>query len=225
MQAKVYNQEGKSSRSIELPRRIFGRPWNPDLVHQVVTSMRANRRLNLARAKTRGEVSGGGKKPWRQKGTGRARHGSTRSPIWRGGGVTHGPISERDYSTKINRQMKRSALYSVLSAKWRDGQILFLENLEVPEAKTRNARATLEKLAGLKGFDKLVYKNGRRVILALPDRGEGVVRGFRNLGAVQVEETRNLNPLDLLTYESLIVVDPKRSLELLTKTGKDHGKD
>src|SRR6185369_9697615 len=103
MDSKVYNQEGKEVGSVKLPEGLFSTAWNADMVHQVVTSMLSSRRNNVAHAKNRGEVSGGGKKPWQQKGTGRARHGSIRSPIWVGGGTTHGPRNDKNYGRKVNK--------------------------------------------------------------------------------------------------------------------------
>src|SRR3990167_786074 len=117
LQAPIYNEKGKNEGDIDLPERVFGLPWKENLVHQVVTDMRANAREGNAHTKTRGDVRGGGKKPWRQKGTGQARHGSTRSPIWIGGGVAHGPRNEKDYSRKINKETKKKALYTILSKK------------------------------------------------------------------------------------------------------------
>ncbi len=206
MEVKVYNQEGKPEGTIDLSESVFNLPWNADLVHQVVTGMQANARLGRAQTKDRGEVRGGGRKPWRQKGTGRARHGSIRSPLWRGGGVTHGPRTERLYGQKINKKMKRQALDVVLSAKLRDGDILFLKNLKLSAPKTREAAAVLKNLG---------RGQGRRTIIAIPDKDDSVRRSFRNLPAVAVEEVRNLNPLGLLRYRYLVVVDPIRSLEVL----------
>ena len=115
LEANVYSQEGKEVSKITLSEKIFGVEWNANLVHDVVVSMQGNARSNSAHTKNRGEVRGGGKKPWKQKGTGRARHGSSRSPIWAGGGVAHGPRNERDYTRKINKNVRAKALASVLS--------------------------------------------------------------------------------------------------------------
>ena len=118
MEAKIYNQKGEIARTINLPEEVFGVKWRSDLVHQVVEGMRSNARSGTAHAKDRSEVRGGGKKPWKQKGTGRARHGSSRSPIWIGGGVTHGPLKDKNYKRKISQKMRVEALFSVLSRKF-----------------------------------------------------------------------------------------------------------
>src|SRR3989338_2870949 len=132
MEAKIYNQKGKVAGTVELPERVFAAKFRADLVHQVVESMRSNSRAGTADTKGRGEVRGGGRKPWRQKGTGRARHGSIRSPIWVGGGVTHGPLKEKNYKRKISKKMRAQALYSVLSKKLKEGEIVFIDSLSLP---------------------------------------------------------------------------------------------
>ena len=137
MKQAVLNIKGEKAGELELSDKIFGVAWNPDLVHQVVTIQQGNQRQSSARVKDRGEVRGGGKKPWRQKGTGRARHGSIRSPIWKGGGVTHGPTAEKNYKRKLNVKMRRNALFATLSEKLRQRQVLFLDSLELESAKTK----------------------------------------------------------------------------------------
>src|SRR3989344_1087428 len=153
METTIYNQKGQESGKITLPEKVFGLPWNADLVHQVVVSMTSSMRHSIAHTKTRGEVSGGGKKPWQQKGTGRARHGSTRSPIWVGGGIAHGPRSEKDYDRKINKKAKTKALHVILSQKFRDGEILFVDSLSFGSPKAKDAKNTLISLAQIKGFE------------------------------------------------------------------------
>lgn len=216
MEAKVYNQSGKVVGAVELPAAIFGRPWNPDLVHQVIVGMQEGQRLSLAHAKDRSEVSGGGKKPWQQKGTGRARHGSTRSPIWRKGGVTHGPVAERVYGQKINKKMKDQALRVALSAKYRDGELIFLDKLNIGVPKTKEALSTLINLSvGAKALT-LTYHRGHRALIALPRVDTAVVKSFRNLKPINVDEVRNLNPLDVMTYKYLVLIDPETSIASLT---------
>lgn len=215
MDSKIYNQAGESTGTIKLPESVFGLRWNGDLVHQVVVSMQSNQRENNADSKGRGEVRGGGKKPWRQKGTGRARHGSSRSPIWRGGGVTHGPTNERNYDKKINKKMKAKALGVMLSQKQRDGEMLLLDGVKLRNPKTKEAQSTLNHLAKVPGFSKLTYRRGRRTLLALPSAQPAVVKSFRNLPGVMVEEVRNLNPQMLLTYQYLVLTDPTASLPIL----------
>src|SRR5437868_2291267 len=130
MESKIYNKKGEEAGKIKLPEDIFATQWNADLVHQVVVSMMSNARSSIAHTKTRGEVRGGGKKPWQQKGLGRARHGSSRSPIWVGGGVAHGPRNDKNFDRKINKKMKTKALYTVLSKKMKDNEILFIDSFD-----------------------------------------------------------------------------------------------
>ena len=149
MEAKVYNKEGKEAGKVQLPENVFGLSWNADLVHQVVDTMHDNARTPVAHVKDRSEVRGGGKKPWRQKGTGRARHGSSRSPIWTGGGVTFGPRNEKVFGGKVNKKMRAKALYVALSEKLRNGEILFVDTLETGE-KTKESKMALENLSTVK---------------------------------------------------------------------------
>lgn len=219
LQATVYNFEGKETDQIKLPDRLFNLPWNNDLVHQVVTALRANQRRSLADTKDRSEVRGGGKKPWRQKGTGRSRHGSSRSPIWVGGGVTHGPSADKDYSQKINKKMRTKAFLTILSKKLTDGEIVFVQDLPVAEAKTKLAQNYLNNLASA-GFSKINYKKGRRALLAWPQVNELASRSFNNIPGTQVTNWQDLNSLDLLNYKYLVVVGPTDSLKVLQTRAK-----
>ncbi len=215
MEAKVYNQKGVEASKIALPEKIFGLPWNADLVHQVVTSMRSDARVNLAHTKTRGEVSGGGKKPWKQKGTGQARHGSTRSPIWVGGGVTHGPRNEKDYSRKVNRRMKAKALFTILSQKMRDGEILFIENLTFTAPKTKDALSLMKTWSQIKGFEKMVSKKRNAALINIWSEGDAVKKSFNNIGNIELDEVRNLNPLDILNFKYLVIEKPEESIKFM----------
>jgi large subunit ribosomal protein L4 len=212
LEATVYNVKGEKSGSVALPENIFGLPWNADLVHLVVTAMQANARTPIAHTKDRGEVRGGGKKPWKQKGTGRARHGSSRSPIWKGGGMTHGPRNEKIYAQKINRQARQKALLVTLARKWRDGEVIFMDSLEIPAPKTAQAKAIVMAL-GKAGF-AMDKKNA--ALIALPVGHRPTMKSFANIGTVSVEEVRNLNPLSLLSYKYLVIADPQASFETLS---------
>lgn len=203
MQVKVYNQQGEETGVMELPDRVFGVKWNADLVHQVATAYAANRRAGTAQAKTRGEVRGGGRKPWRQKGTGRARHGSIRSPIWKGGGVTHGPRADKSYGRKVNKKMARKALYTVLSAKARDQEVVLVENVHFPEAKTKRAAEFFSRLASQDNFAKITKGSG--VLVALPGKDEAARRAMRNLPYVEVDEARNLNAYKALQHKFVML--------------------
>lgn len=207
MEIKLYNQNGEKVGNVELPEGVFNLKWNDDLIHQVVTSMHSNLRTPVAHSKGRGEVRGGGRKPWRQKGTGRARHGSIRSPLWRGGGVTHGPLKEKDYSKKINKKMKKKAFFVVLSQKLRDKEILFLDKIKLSQTKTKEAFGILKNISKIEGFERLKTKKKNRAILALPKKDEKITRSFHNIPGLQISETRNLNTLDILIYKYLVLVN------------------
>lgn len=213
MHVKLYNQQGEETGTVELPDSVFGLKWNPDLVHQVVTSYAANRRRGTAHTKTRGEVRGGGRKPWRQKGTGRARHGSIRSPIWKGGGVTHGPRSDKVYEKKINKKMAKKALYTVLSAKARDNEIVVLDGIKFAEAKTKYAAQMFVALARNKEFERITKANG--ALVALGGKDDSSRRALGNLPYAVVDEARNLNAYEALQYKYILL--PKSALSVFSE--------
>lgn len=212
MKIDIYNQKGEKTGNIELPEKVFGLPWNSALVHQVMTAMLANKRANTAHAKTRSEVRGGGRKPWRQKGLGRARHGSIRSPIWKGGGVTFGPRNERNYSQKINQKMKKGALLTALSQKVRDNEVLILDKITLEKPKTKEAATIMKALSKIKNFGKIAGQRKNSIIL-LPNKEREIFRAFRNLAGTDISEARNINLLDVLNYKYLVF--PKDSLNVL----------
>lgn len=213
--ASVYTQKGTSAGTITLPGAVFGLPWNGDLVHQVVTGIQANKRAGTAHTKDRGEVSGGGKKPWKQKGTGRARHGSTRSPIWVGGGTTFGPRNDKDYSQKINKKMRVKALFTVLSKRLTDNQILFVDSLGLSDIKTKDAAGVLSTLAGVAGFEKLTTKKKTGVLLVLPETNEVLEKSFANLPGVTVTTAAGLNALSAATFNAIVITNPTEAVAAL----------
>lgn len=216
MKNPVYNISGKEVGTIDLPESVFGVKKNDALLRQVVLGMQANARPTVANTKGRGEVRGGGIKPWKQKGTGRARHGSIRSPIWRGGGTTHGPSKDKIYSQKINKKMRAKALAIVLTDKVKAGRLLFVDSWGLSAPKTKDARAALSGLSKVKGFAELKDRRNNAAILLTGDRADSVQKSFKNMGNVMVEEARNANPVDLMKYRYVIVSDPEMSLKALT---------
>lgn len=213
MQVKVYNLEGEETGMMELPDAVFGLRWNADLVHQVATSQAANMRAGTAHAKTRDEVRGGGRKPWRQKGTGRARHGSIRSPIWKGGGVSHGPRNNKNYEKKINKKMAKKALFVALSAKARDHEVVVMEDFQFPEAKTKYGALLFRKLGGREELAGLAAR--KSTLVALHGKDDHTRRVLRNLPRVTLDEARNLNTHRVLQYQYLLM--PKSAIEAFGK--------
>jgi large subunit ribosomal protein L4 len=202
MKIKVYNQAAEAIKDLELSPKIFGVKPNNELLHQALVAAQANNRQVLANTKDRSEVSGGGKKPWKQKGTGRARVGSSRSPLWKGGGVTFGPTSDRNFKQKINQKMKQKALFMALSDKVSSGTMVILDNLALTEYKTK----TFDTL--LTALEKKVLNNSRRNILVINEAKEEKTQySGRNLAGVKIINLENINLLDLLNYKNLLITE------------------
>lgn len=204
MKADVLNMEGKKVRSIELSPAIFEAPVNVDLMYQAYMRQMANARLGTHKTKTRSEVSGGGRKPWRQKGTGRARQGSIRAAQWVGGGKIHTP-RPRDYSLKMTHKMRRAALRSALSVKASDAGVILLEELAIPEPKTRLMAEALSKIVG-----------DTTVLVLIPENNanyEMVKQSIKNLAKVKTLNARYLNIRDLLGYDKVLV--PLSALDVI----------
>lgn len=216
METTIYSVKGEKKGEIKLPENVFGLPWNADLVHQVIQSLLTNARKPLAHTKTRGEVRGGGKKPWRQKGTGRARHGSTRSPIWVGGGVAHGPRNEKNFSRTVTKKMKAKALYTLLSRKYKDGEIVFVDSLPIKEVKTKNAVSVVESLPKISSLKGLSSKKKNALYMAVDQMTTPVKKSFKNIGNVRVEEARNISPVDVATYKYVVFVNPDESIKAIS---------
>jgi large subunit ribosomal protein L4 len=188
----VYNMEGKEVGTMELNDAVFGVEVNEHLVHAVVVAQLANKRQGTQKAKTRSEVSGGGRKPWRQKGTGHARQGSTRAPQWTGGGVVFAP-TPRDYTIKLNKKERRLALKSVLTAKVQENKFIVLDELKFDEIKTKNFQAVLNNL------------NVNKAMVVLNDNDKNVVMSAKNIPNVITAQTNTINVYDILKYNTMIV--------------------
>jgi large subunit ribosomal protein L4 len=225
METVVYSVEGKKAGNMTLPTAIFGLPWNADLVRQVADSLLSSKRKNVAHTKSRADVSGGGKKPWQQKGTGRARHGSTRSPIWVGGGVAHGPRNDKNFARIVSKKMKAKALHTILSRKFAEGEILFVDTLSLKEGKTKQAISALTSLSSVKGFEYLFTKKKNATAIALSGKNQNLEQAFRNLGNVATLEARNLDPLTLLKYKYLVIENPDTAIKALPKLAKSKVKE
>ena len=188
----VYNMEGKEVDKIELSDAVFGVEVNEHLVHMAVVAQLANKRQGTQKAKTRSEVSGGGRKPWKQKGTGHARQGSTRAPQWTGGGVVFAPVP-RDYSIKMNKKERRLALKSALTSRVQENKLIVLEDLTLDEAKTKAMQTVLNNL------------NVSKALVVLNEENKNVVLSTRNIPDVVTAYTNTINVFDILKYNTLIL--------------------
>ena len=188
----VYNMEGKEVGKIDLSDAVFGVEVNEHLVHLAVVQQLANNRQGTQKAKTRSEVSGGGRKPWRQKGTGHARQGSTRAPQWTGGGVVFAPVP-RDYSFKLNKKEKRAALKSALTSKVNDSKLIVIDELKFDEIKTKNFKTVMDNLKVEKG------------LVVLAENDANVVLSARNLPTVQTTLTGTLNVFDVMKAGTVVL--------------------
>lgn len=209
MKVDLYNQQNNKIGTIDLPDKIFNVKWNPDLIHQVLRVQLAKTRKPLAHTKDRSEVSGGGRKPWRQKGTGRARHGSIRSPLWRGGGITFGPTKEKRFSRKINKKMKRLAIFGILSKKLSDQEIKIIDTLNLADYKTKNLANLIKRFPS-------PYKGSLLLIPAKENKT--IYLAARNLAKIGVLSPESLNVYDLLKYRYILL--DKGTIETIEKQYK-----
>ncbi|MGB9812664.1 MAG: 50S ribosomal protein L4 [Thermovenabulum sp.] len=189
----LYNIQGEQIGEVELADSVFGQEVKPEVMHQVVLNYLANQRLGTASTKTRGEVRGGGRKPWRQKGTGRARHGSIRSPLWIKGGIVFGP-KPRSYKYKLPKKLKRVALKSALSAKVRDNEIIVVDKLDIEQPKTKAMVKILENL-----------KADKKSLIVMETPNINVQRSARNIPGVKTITVDTINVYDILNHETLIM--------------------
>jgi large subunit ribosomal protein L4 len=193
MKAPLYTQTGESKGKVDLNSAIFEVKASPDLIQEAVVRYLANRRTNVAKAKTRGEVRGGGRKPWRQKGTGRARQGSIRSPQWRGGGAVFGPTGEENYTKEMPKKMRRKALFASLSSKASEEAVLILDKYESEKPKTKDFKALVDKLP-----------TKRNLLVVISERNEVLEKSAANLPNVEVILVNFLNVHTVLKYEKLL---------------------
>ncbi len=200
MKLPVYNLAGEKTKEIELSSRIFGVKVKPEVVHQVVIAQQANSRQVLAHTKDKSEVRGGGKKPWKQKGTGRARHGSSRSPIWKGGGVTFGPTKDRNYTLGVNTKQKQLAMAMCLSDKVANNLFVVFEKLELPKGKTK------ELTSWVKEIKSKVVELGKtkKILFVLDNNDEKFIRSAYNLDNANTITADSLNCVELLKYDAVL---------------------
>src|SRR3989304_274009 len=211
METIVYNQTGGKVGTFDLPEYIFNVSSGADLVHQAVRTQRANARESIAHTKDRSEVRGGGRKPWRQKGTGRARHGSRRSPLWSGGGVTFGPRSERDYSLKINKKQKQKALFAVLTSKVQGGKFVMMDTLSIPEPKTKAIIGVLHAMAKV-----IPTMETKKTLIITPSANKNIMLSARNIQNARVIAASSLNVYDLLAHANVMMM--KDSIAVMQQT-------
>ena len=209
MQRDLYTKAGETDGTVELDDAIFDAELNVPAMHQVVVAQLAAARSATSKVKSRGEVRGGGRKPWRQKGTGRARQGSIRSPQWAGGGVAHGPSGEQNYTKRVSKSLKRVALRSALSDRARSGDVRVVSDLAFDTPKTKDAL----------GFLSALELGDRRVLLVLSSRDDGVARSFRNLPSVHILTVDQINTYDVLVSD--VVIFQQAALDHIGKGTRD----
>ena len=212
MDAAIYNKEVKEVGQIGLPEDLFKVELNEKLIAEVLNSMARNARIRTANTKTRGEVAGGGRKPWRQKGTGRARHGSIRSPIWKGGGVTFGPRIDIVDARKINKKVKTKVFRMTLSEKFKENEIIFLEG-SVKEVlnKTKEAQKFIDEIS--KALFKDVKKTGNKILFITPTHNGITTRGIQNIQGVKTESASDVSIKQLIDYQYVLVLNPEESIK------------
>ncbi|MBN2854246.1 50S ribosomal protein L4 [Patescibacteria group bacterium] len=211
LKIKVYNKKAEAVKDLELNKKIFEVKVNNELLHQVVVGQMANARQVLADTKTKAEVSGGGKKPWKQKGTGRARAGSSRSPIWRGGGVTFGPSNERNFKKKINQKSKQKAMFMVLSERLAEGALVILDDLTFEKYKTKDFAQMISAIEA-----KVLETKRRDILIINGSKDERAFFSARNLKNVKIINPENINALELLNYRYLLL--DEKTVKLLEET-------
>ncbi|HBH46526.1 MAG: 50S ribosomal protein L4 [Candidatus Jacksonbacteria bacterium RIFOXYC2_FULL_44_29] len=206
MNLPIYNIEGHETGKISLNPKIFGVKTKSWILHQVIVAQQANSRVNVAHTKTRGEVRGGGKKPWKQKGTGRARHGSIRSPLWRGGGITFGPLNTRNFKIKVNQKVKTQALMMALSEKVNEKALIILEQLSFDVIKTKN----------IVDLFKNLKINDKKILLSLPVKDDKIVKSARQIKKIKLTAADSLNVRELLWADTLLTT--VKGVERIEKT-------
>ena len=218
MKTKLYNQNAEIIGDIDLPDKVYGLVMNHDLLKQVVHAQSANSRQVLAHTKDRAQVRGGGRKPWKQKGTGRARHASIRSPIWKGGGVAFGPTKERNFAKKINKKMKRTALFMALSSKIKDKEALVLNDIRLDAPKTKLGINLIKTLSSKMEGYRATKKKMDSILLVAPDQDRLMARAFNNLNFVDMQSAKSLNVMDVLKKRYLILL--KDAIGIIESTYK-----
>lgn len=203
LKVNVYNQNGEQSGEINLSDKVFSLEVNSDLVHQAMVAQTSSERQVLAHTKTKSEVRGGGKKPWKQKGTGRARAGSSRSPLWIGGGVTFGPRKDRNFDKKINKKMRQKALLMVLSDRLKNDGLVVVDKFEMKEFKTKSFNDSLKKIE--KNFKDFDPNKKRSILFINDDRDNKVLNSGRNLVGLEIINLENINIIDLLRMKNLLI--------------------
>ena len=205
MKYPVLNQKGEQVKEISLSEKIFGVELNKDLMYQVIVSQQANKRQGNAHTKTRAHVAGGGRKPWKQKGLGRARHGSSRSPLWKGGGTTFGPINEKIFKKSIPKKMKRKAMLMGLSSKIENKDLVLIDNIKISEAKTKLASVI---------FNNLIPEQ-KKTLIVLPNLSKDIILATKNIPYLKTIQAKDLNCLAILSCKNLIVLED--SIDVIEK--------